>query len=267
MPAIGPGAVGAKTIVRLQAALAARVVVQELSAIANPGLTATFETVSGTPPLLVRVSVCASAVSPTPVAGKLSETGVSETPGAGDARAAERDGLVAKLVGDGERRGAGADRRWREGDVEGAGRMGRQGVAAGIDDREVAGRDAGGDQRERDASAIGEGDGLSGAGRADLLLREAQRGRGEGVGGGRFADAGEARGLGRSGGCAGVIGYGKRGRARTAGRGGEGDRERAAGVGREGCSAGVGEYGKVAGVAAERRERTGSRGCRRCSRR
>ncbi len=68
-------------MVRLQAVLTARVVVQELSAMAKPGLTATLEMVSGRPPLLVRVRVCASAVSPTPVGGKLSETGVSETPG------------------------------------------------------------------------------------------------------------------------------------------------------------------------------------------
>ena len=78
---MGPGDVGAKTIVRLQLALAAKVEVQELSAIAKPGLIAMLETVSGEPPLLVSVSVCASAVSPTPVAAKVREVGVSDTPG------------------------------------------------------------------------------------------------------------------------------------------------------------------------------------------
>lgn len=37
--------------------------------------------VSAEPPLLLSVSVCGSAVSPTPVAGNVSDTGVSETPG------------------------------------------------------------------------------------------------------------------------------------------------------------------------------------------
>jgi len=80
-PETGPAVVGAKTIVMLQAALTASVVPQVFAARLKPGVTARFVMVSGRPPLLVRTRVWASAVRPTPVAGKLSVIGLSDTPG------------------------------------------------------------------------------------------------------------------------------------------------------------------------------------------
>jgi hypothetical protein len=81
VPDSGPAAVGANSIVIAQAAFAARVVVQALEAMVKPALAVIAEIVSGRPPLLVRVSVCGWVVRPTPVAAKLSDAGLSETPG------------------------------------------------------------------------------------------------------------------------------------------------------------------------------------------
>src|ERR1700761_6697192 len=81
VPETEPAPVGEKTTVRVQLAPAARVVPQLLEAMRKPVLSARLEMCSARPPLLVRVRVCAGAERPTPVAAKVSEDGLSETPG------------------------------------------------------------------------------------------------------------------------------------------------------------------------------------------
>jgi hypothetical protein len=80
-PVSGPGVVGLKTICRVQLALTASVVLQVLAARLKLAAMAGAASVSGRPPLLVRVSVWAGLARPTPVAAKVSVVGVSETPG------------------------------------------------------------------------------------------------------------------------------------------------------------------------------------------
>ena len=84
VPARGPPTVGTNAICMVHAALIARLLPQVLlpATITKSPVIAMFWTRSGTPPLLVRVTVWAEAVTPTPVAGKVTvEKGESETPG------------------------------------------------------------------------------------------------------------------------------------------------------------------------------------------
>src|SRR5580658_3102930 len=81
VPETAPAVVGEKTMTRLQLVVGASVELHVEDAIIKPGLSAVFARCSGRPPLLVSVSVCAGALRPTPVAGKLSDAGLSETPG------------------------------------------------------------------------------------------------------------------------------------------------------------------------------------------
>src|SRR5579875_900717 len=81
VPLTPPAVDGAKTTVSVQLALGATTEPQLLDASMKPALMAALATCSGRPPLLVSVSVCGGAVRPTPVAGKLSDVGVSDTPG------------------------------------------------------------------------------------------------------------------------------------------------------------------------------------------
>src|SRR5262249_36992653 len=84
VPARGPPAVGAKATCMVQAALTATVPAQELlpgTITKSPAITMLC-TSSGTPPLFVKVTVCAADVIPTPVEGKVTvEKGARDTPG------------------------------------------------------------------------------------------------------------------------------------------------------------------------------------------
>src|SRR5215469_1764989 len=81
VPLAAPALVGEKTTTRLQLVDGASEEPQVEDAIMKPALRAVLARCSGRPPLLVSVSVCAGALRPTPVAGKLSDAGLSETPG------------------------------------------------------------------------------------------------------------------------------------------------------------------------------------------
>src|SRR5580698_3823976 len=81
VPETAPSAVGEKTMTRLQLVVAASVEPHVEEAIIKPGRIAVFARCSGRPPLLVSVSVWAGALRPTPVAGKLSDLGLRDTPG------------------------------------------------------------------------------------------------------------------------------------------------------------------------------------------
>src|ERR1700743_3826498 len=78
VPVTAPAVVGEKTTTRLQLAAGSSAEPQVEEATMNPELSAVLVRCSGRPPLLVRVSVCAGALRPTPVAGKLSDAGLSE---------------------------------------------------------------------------------------------------------------------------------------------------------------------------------------------
>src|ERR1700761_4153039 len=80
VPLTAPAAAGVKTMTRLQEDAAASVEPQLLDAIWKPALIAMLEMCSARPPLLVSVSVCAGELRPTPVAGKVSDAGLSDTP-------------------------------------------------------------------------------------------------------------------------------------------------------------------------------------------
>ena len=83
VPVRGPAAVGAKAIWRVQEALTASVVPQVFAVIVKFVEMAVFESVSGSPPLLVSVTVCAAELCPTPVAPNATvPSGASDTPGA-----------------------------------------------------------------------------------------------------------------------------------------------------------------------------------------
>ena len=65
----------------MQAAPTASEVAQVVVAIVKFGESVVLKRVSGRPPLLVRVTVCDGEASETPVLGKLTAKGESETPG------------------------------------------------------------------------------------------------------------------------------------------------------------------------------------------
>src|SRR5580658_7250392 len=81
VPETAPAMVGEKTTTRLQLAAGESVELHVEDAIMKSALRAVFARCSGRPPLLVSVSVCAGALRATPVPGKLSDAGLSETPG------------------------------------------------------------------------------------------------------------------------------------------------------------------------------------------
>ena len=80
-PVMLPAEEGLKTSCSVHAALTASVEPQVLVAITKPALAVMLEIVSGSPPLLVSVSVCGVDVRPTPTLPKAIEAGLRETPG------------------------------------------------------------------------------------------------------------------------------------------------------------------------------------------
>src|SRR5258707_11664233 len=84
VPARGPPTVGANATCMVHAVLTATVLPHVLlpGTITKSPAIPTLCTSSGTPPLLVRVTVCAAEDIPTPVAGKVTvEKGARDTPG------------------------------------------------------------------------------------------------------------------------------------------------------------------------------------------
>ena len=80
-PVRDPGAAGAKNITMVQAWPTFSVTPQVLEAIAKSPFTVGGVNVSGTPPLLVTVTVCGAEFRPTPVVAKEIVPGVTEIPG------------------------------------------------------------------------------------------------------------------------------------------------------------------------------------------
>ena len=196
---------------------------------AKSPVTAVLLMARGRPPLLVRVTMGERAAMPTPVAGKL----MAEVGREGDAGGATPvpvsemvwvrywSEMVRVPV-------AGADACGLKGDADGAGGVGVERVAAGVDDAEVAGGDLGGDQSEGYVAGVCHRDGLRRAGGGELLWAEGEGEGRERVGGGRGSGAAERGGLGA---C--VVGDGEGAGAGAGGGGGEGDGDGAAGAGCE----------------------------------